>query len=249
MSHALKNNCDQEGRSGVFATTRWTLVLNASTDSREGREALDSLCQTYWPSVYALIRRRGHSPESARDLTQSFFDHLLSGNLLSGVRRERGRFRSYLSQSIRNFLADEWDKAQAKKRGSGALHFSIAAEAAERTYQEFLEAPETLSPERVFLRQWAEGVLASARRRLEEEFAASGKSELLRLLDQTGEPGAAPLAREAERLGIPVNTLKSHLHRTRNRYGEVIREVIAETVSTPLEVEAELRELLAAVSE
>ena len=230
---------------GIFRTTRWTLVLNANAESAEGREALETLCQVYWFPVYALVRRQGFDPESSRDFTQSFFLHVFSRNALAKARRERGRFRSYLAQSLKNFLSDEWDKAQAQKRGSGIAPVSFDSEEAEGRY---VEAPTGLTPDRLFDRQWAEQVLAAARSRLEKEFKAAGKSDLLGILDRMGEPGASGLSEEGDRLGMPLNTLKSHLHRARIRHAEIIREVIAETVASPAEVEAELRDLLAAVS-
>ena len=246
---AVENSNQDENacsRSGIFATTRWTVVLGANVDSPTGREALESLCQTYWPSVYALIRRQGFDPDTARDFTQSFFEHVLSGEMLAKVRRERGRFRSYLAQSVRNFLADEWDKSRAQKRGGGAVHLSFDTTAADGAYT---DAPAGLSPDQIFDRKWAEELLAAARRRLEQEFQAMGKGGLLQILDRVGEPDAEPLPEQAAKLGIPLNTLKSHLHRARLRYAEIIRELIADTVATPMEVEAVLRELLGALSD
>jgi DNA-directed RNA polymerase specialized sigma24 family protein len=243
---AVKSTVEQPlPRQGVFATTRWTLVLNANADSEEGREALETLCRVYWFPVYALVRRHGFDPESSRDFTQSFFLHVLSRNSLGNARRDRGRFRSYLAQSVKNFLADEWDKARAQKRGCGLTAVSIDSEQAEGRY---LEAQPGLTPDRLFDRQWAEEVIAAARARLVSELQAADKSSLLEVLDGLGEPGALSLTEQAERLGMPLNTLKSHLRRARLRQAEIIRELIAETVASPKEVEAELRELLAAIS-
>ena len=222
------------------------MLLNANADSPEGREALEALCRIYWFPVYVLVRRQGFNSESARDFTQEFFVHLISRSGLTNIRRERGRFRAYLSQSVKNFLADEWDHASAQKRGGGLRTFSLDAEAAEARY---LETPERLSPDRLFDRQWAEELLGLARLRLKKEFDAAGKGELIEIMESLGEPTASSLGSAAEKLGMPVNTLKSHLRRARLRHAEIIREVIAETVATPKEVEAELRDLLAAIND
>jgi len=228
----------------VFATTRWTLVLAAQDDSAAGREALEALCRTYWPPVYALVRRRGADPEAARDFTQEFFARLLSRDGLAAARRDRGRFRAFLAQSVKNFLADEWDRSRARKRGGGQAVLSLDVEDAEGHY---LGAPEHLSPDRVFDRRWAEQLIGEARARLQAEYQAAGRAELLRILDAVGDPDAASLADEARRLELPLNTLKSHLRRARLRQSELIRTLVAETVAAPGDVDRELRHLLEAL--
>ena len=230
---------------GVFATTRWSVVLAAQGNSDSGREALEVLCSTYWFPVYAVVRKQGFDPDTAQDFTQEFFARLLARDGLVSVRRERGRFRSYLAQGVRNFLHDEWDKARAQKRGGGQTVISLDAEEAEGRYLEVAHGP---TPDMEFDRQWAEQLLARARAKLHEEYESSGRSELLGVLELTGDPNTPPLQEQAARLGLPVNTLKSHLHRARQRHGAIIRELIADTVSTPVEVEDELRHLLAALS-
>lgn len=222
------------------------MVLAAQQDSEPGRQALEQLCQIYWFPVYAVLRRQGFDPETARDFTQEFFAKLLSRDGLGRVRRERGRFRSFLAQSVRNFLADEWDKSRAQKRGGGLVVLSLDAELAEGRY---LEVAHSITPESAFDRQWAEQLLAAARSRLQKEFEAKGKALLLEVLDKAGEPDPAGLAEAAARMNVPLNTLKSHLRRARLRHAEILRELIAETVATPADVEAELHDLLAAISE
>ena len=231
--------------SGVFATTRWSVVLAAQGDSDSGKAALEVLCSTYWFPVYAVVRKQGFDPDTARDFTQEFFVRLLVRDGIANVRRERGRFRSYLAQGVRNFLHDEWDRARAQKRGSGQAVISLDAEEAEGRY---LEVPHSSTPDMEFDRQWAEQLLARARAKLHEEYESSGRSDLLDVLEMTGDPKAPPLQEQAARLGQPVNTLKSHLFRARQRHAAIIRELIADTVSTPVEVEDELRHLLAALS-
>ncbi len=232
-------------RRKVFATTHWSVVLAAQEDSDPGRLALEQLCRAYWFPVYAVVRRYGFDPHTARDFTQEFFARLLSRDGLTRVRRERGRFRSFLAQSVKNFLADEWDKARAQKRGGGQAVLSLDAEAAEGRY---LEVSPAATPDLDFDRQWAEQLLESARARLQGELQAAGKAHFLEIMDRAGDPNDGGLAEAAERLNMPVNTLKSHLRRARLRHAEIIRELIAETVSTPAEVEAELRDLLVALS-
>ncbi|MCC6234100.1 MAG: sigma-70 family RNA polymerase sigma factor [Verrucomicrobiales bacterium] len=227
--------------AGVFATTRWSVVLGAAHDSEGGRAALEWLCRTYWFPVYALVRRQGFDPDTARDFTQDFFAHLLRNDGLTRVRPERGRFRSFLSQSVRNFLADAWDRSRAQKRGGGAEHVSIEAEAAEGR---FLGGLEHASPDRLFDRAWAEQLLSQSRERLSEEWRANGLESILGILERAGDRTAPGLAEEAARLGMPLNTLKSHLHRARRRQAELVRELIAETVESPMDIEDELQHLM-----
>jgi RNA polymerase sigma factor (sigma-70 family) len=234
--------------AGLFVTTRWSIVLAANSDSDPGRAAMEVLCKTYWFPVYALARRRGCDPESARDATQEFFARMLSRDGFTRARSERGRFRSFLAQSVKNFLADEWAKASAQKRGSGQTPISLDAESAEGRYLE-VPTPEQESPDRLFDRQWAEQLIATAYTRLREEYERAGKLSWIEVLGRVGDPGAPSLAEEAARLDLPVNTLKSHLRRARLRQAEILRELIAETVATPGEVEIELRELLAALGD
>ena len=231
---------------GVFATTRWSLVLAAKGDSDTAHHALEALCGIYWFPIYALIRGRGVEAEAARDFTQDFFAKLLSQDGFAKARRERGRFRSFLAQSVKNFVADEWDKSRALKRGGDRKIISLDLEAAEGRYH---EQPDDKSPELEFDRRWAAQILAEARARFEAENKSAGREEILRVLNRLGDPDAPTLAEEAGRLGIAVNTLKSHLHRARARQARIIREIVAETVSNPAEVEAELRHLLASLSE
>lgn len=231
---------------GIFATTHWSVVLAAQGDSASGRAALEVLCSTYWFPVYAVVRKHGFDPDTARDFTQEFFARLLARNGFANVHRDRGRFRSYLAQSVRNFLHDEWDRARAQKRGGGQTVISLDAEETEGRYLEVAHGP---TPDMEFDRQWAEQLIARARTKLHEEYESSGRSELLDVLELTGDPNGPPLQEQAARLGLPLNTLKSHLHRARQRHGAIIRELIADTVCTPVEVEDELRHLLAALGD
>jgi RNA polymerase sigma-70 factor (ECF subfamily) len=246
VKHTKSNSAkEQTARiNGVFATTRWSVVLAAQGGADSSQEALETLCRTYWFPVYAVVRRRGFDPETSRDLAQEFFARLLSRDGLANLRPERGRFRSFLAQSVKNFLTDEWDKARAQKRGGGQPILSLDASVAEGRY---LETAHAMTPDLEFDRQWAEQLLLEARGRLHSEFMAAGKKDLLETLDRAADSDGEGLAQAAQRLQMPLNTLKSHLRRARLRHAAIIRELIAETVSTPAQVESELRELLEAI--
>lgn len=240
VSHAAS---ETEG-GGIFSTTRWSVVVAARGDDEGAREALGALCSTYWFPVYALVRRRGSDVETARDFTQEFFARMLSRDGFAAARRARGRFRTFLAQSVRNFLSDEWDKATALKRGGGVRVLSLDEAEAEARYR---EAEDAASPDVVFDRQWAADLLTAARRRLEAEFSAEGKSAVLEVFVRMAGVDRPGLAEEAARLEMPLNTLKSHLRRARLRHGEIVRALVAETVESPAQVDEELRHLLAAL--
>jgi len=216
--------------------------------AREGEgtratEAMEKLCRGYWYPLYAFVRRQGRSPEDARDLTQGFFAHLLARDFLRGLSRENGRFRSFLLAALKHFLADQWDKAWALKRGGGTPPLSLDAQTAEERYR--LEPADDASPDRIFERRWALTLLDQALARLREEFAAAGRAELFAVLRQFqgDEPPPATGAAAAAQLGMAENTFKSHLRRFRLRYRELLCEEVAQTVATPADVAEELRHL------
>jgi DNA-directed RNA polymerase specialized sigma24 family protein len=219
--------------------------MAAGEQNAQGSAALESLCRTYWFPVYALVRRRGADAESARDFTQEFFADMLSRQVFGSARREIGRFRSFVAQCVRRFLSDQWDRSRALKRGGGITILSLDAETAEGRYQ---EAPGGDSPEVIFDRQWAREILTGARTKLAGELQASGREMLLEVMDRQSDPDAPGLAAEAERIGIPLSTLKTQMYRARQRHATIIRELVAETVAGPLEVEDELRHLLSIMS-
>ena len=158
-----------------FAPTRWSVVLRAAKpeSSPQAREALATLCQTYWYPLYAYIRRRGHRPSDAEDLTQEFFSRLLQKQYLAGIRREGGRFRSFLLAALKGFLANEWDSVHTQKRGGGQALLSFDAAAAETRYGR--EMANELTPDRIFERQWAQALLVQVLARLRGEYAAADK--------------------------------------------------------------------------
>ena len=232
-----------------FTTTHWSVVLaSAQGDSPQAAVALEQLCRTYWYPLYAFVRRQGHSPHDAEDLLQTFFARFLEKHYLDDVNQSRGRFRSFLLAALRHFLADEWDKARAQKRGGGCVVLSLNEAGAEERYQR--ECGNELTAEQLYERRWAIAVLDRASVRLQEEFAAADKAalgETLRDLQENATE-AGPYAEVAARLGMPVGTLKSHVHRYRRRFRELLCEEVAQTVATPAEVADELRRLIAVVS-
>lgn len=230
---------------GVFATTRWSIVRGAGMASDAGELALQELCRLYWFPVYALVRARGVHAEQAKDVTQDFFAKLIERRMVEKACPERGRFRHFLGTAVKHFLTDEWHKAQAIKRGGGIEFVALDDDEAERRW---VATSSASTPDEAFDRNWALQILAEANRRVEQEMVETGQEEILRVLQQGADPHAPSLAEESARLGMGINTLKSRLHRARARHAQIIREVVAETVSTPAEVESELRELLAIVS-
>ena len=235
---------------GHFVTTRWSQVIAAGrpADSAHARTALEQLCQTYWYPLYAFVRRQGHPPHDAQDLTQEFFARLLERNALGAADRERGRFRSFLLATLKNFLRDEWDKLRARKRGGGQAVVSLDAGDAESRYA--LEPVDTMTADRIYERRWAMLLLDRAVKRLEAEHEAAGRLVQFETLKASlaGSRESQPYAELAVRLGLSEGAVKVAVHRLRQRYREVIRAEIAETVAGEAEVEAEPKHLMAALA-
>jgi RNA polymerase sigma-70 factor (ECF subfamily) len=219
------------------------VVLTAArSDTTRARAALENLCQTYWHPLYAYVRRRGYSPEDAQDLTQAFFAQLLERNAVASVAPERGRFRSFLLASMNHFLADEWDKARAQKRGGGRV-ISLDLQSAEMRLGEI--PVENFTPEKAFEHRWAITLLEQVYQKLEKEYLAQGKAALFDVLRITlaGTSQSAPYAELGRKLGMTEGAVKVAVHRLRQRYRTLLRDTIADTVSGPDEVEDELRYL------
>src|SRR5213594_669653 len=234
---------------GYFATTHWSVIVNArAADSSVARQALEKLCQTYWYPLYAFVRRQGHGPHDAQDLTQEFFARLLEKNYLDDVRRERGKFRSFLLASMKHFLANEWDRARAQKRGGTPAHIPIDTQSAETRYG--LEPGHDQTPEKLFERRWALTLLDNVLSRLREEFVTAGKAEQFDQLKValTADKRAVPYTELGTRLGMREGAVKVAVHRLRARYREVLRAEIAHTVSSAADVEEEIRHLFAALA-
>jgi RNA polymerase sigma-70 factor (ECF subfamily) len=231
-----------------FQTTRWTLVLAAGDrSSGDAEAALESLCESYWSPVYAFIRRSGHDAESAKDLTQGFFLKVMEKDFFSHARPERGRFRSFLLSSVKNFLANERDWARAAKRGGGRLPLSLEVQTAERTYQ--LDVADDTTPDRLYERRWALAVIGAALARLEQQYDTPGKRDQFARLKPflTGNEPAS-YAELAAASGATEGALRVAVHRMRQHFATALHETIAETVDQPAEVDEELRYLLGAVS-
>ncbi len=232
-----------------FATTHWSVVLAAGhPSSPDAQAALEKLCRTYWYPLYAYVRRRGYKPEDAQDLTQEFFARLLQKNSIAGADRTKGRFRSFLLGALEHFLADEHDRAGAKKRGGGQQFISWEQDFAEKRFAD--EPTDELSPDKIFDRRWALTVLEQAASRLRDEYQAAGNAPLFeRLKTYVAGGGAAPTyAATAAQLGLSESAVKSAIFRLRRRYHELVREAVAQTVADPQELEEEIRHLMAVFS-
>lgn len=232
-----------------FATTHWTVVVTARAgDTTRPRVALDRLCQTYWHPLYAYVRRRGHSPEDAQDLTQEFFARLLEYKWVDRADRQRGRFRSFLLGVLNHFLADVWDKAQAQKRGGGIKTVPLEVTDAETRYQ--AEPPDNLTAEKIYQKRWALTLLENVFALLRQEYEAHGKGLLFAKLEAclTQTRTAIPYGELAAELHMSEGALRMAVHRLRGRYRELLRSEIADTVLNEEEVEEELRYLFRVLS-
>lgn len=231
----------------AFASTDWSLVLEAGADGERKRHALERLCRTYWQPVYSFIRRLGHDREQAKDLTQALFAHLLENDFFATADPERGRFRAYLRQTCRLFLGNEWQRRTAAKRG-GRTAVVVPWDELPAAGEE--PAAEGADPATDYDRQWALALLRSAMRRLEAEYAGAGESALLAALRPylTTRPGSGDYDRLAAQLGVPRGLVPVRVHRLGKRYQELIRAEVAATVATRSEVDAELRHCLAALA-
>jgi RNA polymerase sigma-70 factor (ECF subfamily) len=228
-----------------FATTSWTQVLAArGSPSSESRAALESLCKVYWYPLYAFVRRQGHGPEESRDLTQSYFSELLEKGYLEDFDPSRGRFRVFLRASLQHFLSKERDRSRAQKRGGSAGVLSLDDRDLEGRYRH--EPADRLTPEEIFERRWALVILERTLGRLRSEFSERGRKEEFEILKGylTGEAPKVPYRQAASRLKTTEEAVKTAVHRLRQKFGRLLREEIAETVSTPEEIDDEVRHLL-----
>lgn len=231
----------QEG--GLFTTTHWSVIVAASQpDNGSQDEALATLCRSYWPPVYAYIRRRGHKPEDAQDLTQEFFARLLAKEWLAGIEPRVSRFRSFLLTAVSRFLSNEYDRSTAAKRGGGALPLDL--EQAEMSCGIPSTTPD--SPEGAYDRRWALAVLDQAMRHLREETAASGKAQQFERLHTflSREADEGEYAALGRAWGMSAGAVGVGVHRLRQRFREWVRAEIASTLSDPRLVDEEMRHLL-----
>jgi RNA polymerase sigma-70 factor (ECF subfamily) len=229
----------------VFPTTRWTMVLHAGReDSPEATQALADLCRVYWYPLFVYVRRQGFDVHTAQDLTQEFFAKLLEKKYLSIADRRRGRFRWFLLTAFKCFLANEWDRARTQKRGGGEKPLSLDAMTAEERYRH--EPADTMSADQLCDRRWALDLLERARSRLRAAYAGDDKARRFACLEQylPGEQPSTPQAEIAQTLGLTENAVKQEVHRMKKRFGELLRDEVAQTVAHPDEVAEELRYLI-----
>ena len=232
----------------LFVTTHWSVVLNAKEhDSSKSSEALAELCRAYWRPLYAYVRHRGNTQADAQDLTQEFFHRLLHRNYLAQVDPRKGKFRSFLLVAMNCFLANEWDRIRAVKRGGRVEFIALDADA---DAEDTLELSVNETPDRVFERQWALAVLERVLARLRNEFTAAGRVTTFEALKEflSGEEERTPYAELAARLQTTEAALKMTVMRMRRRCGELLREEIANTVASEDQIEEEIRSLFAALS-
>jgi RNA polymerase sigma-70 factor (ECF subfamily) len=232
---------------GRFETTNWSVILQArADDSSDAREAMSRLFETYWSPVYAFVRQRGHSPVDAEDLTQAYFARFFEKRYARDFRPEIGRFRTFLRASVSHFLANEWDRERAQKRGGSTKALSLDAATAEERYR--LEPAHAVTPEVIFERHWAAALLGRclAVLRAEEEAAGHpGRFDALKPF--LVEDGAANYSAVASSLGLREPAARVAVHRLRKRFCSVLRDEIMRTVMDPADVESEIRWLLTAV--
>ena len=236
--------------SAQFTTTHWSVVLAAGdAASPQAGAALERLCQAYWYPLYAHVRRRGHDADQARDLTQGFFAGILARRAIAQADQNRGRFRTFLLTALDHYLHHEYRDAHALKRGGGRELISLDAVEAEQRLA--LEPQDHRSPDREFDRRWALATLETVRGKLREEVAVSGRAELFDELRPHlfGDLAAAPYAQIATRLNMTIVAVKVTVHRLRRRYGELLRQEVAQTLVDPSEVEQEVRHLIAALGD
>lgn len=227
-----------------FVTTHWSVVLMAGeSDGTQARDALGRLFQLYWYPLYVYVRRRGYSPEDSQDLTQGFFAQLLEQHRLGAANQQRGRFRTFLLSSLSHFLANEWDRARARKRGGGIVVVPLQADSAEARYG--AEPVDHHTPEHSFEKRWALALLENVLQRLGREYASAGKNDLFAVLNPclVGDRTAQPYADLALKLGLSESGVKSTVHRLRHRYRQLLRDEIAQTVTCEHEVDEELNYL------
>jgi RNA polymerase sigma factor (sigma-70 family) len=237
-----------QGEVAPFTTTHWSVVLEAQGDSPAAQQALEKLCRIYWRPIYSFVRRQGIVPEEAEDLTQGFFALLLEREDLNTVRKEKGRLRSYLIASLKNFLTDESRHAMAIKRGKGQRLIPLEELGVDERIQ--MEPPALVTAEQIYEHRWASTLLEHVLSRLKDQYQAAGNAALFDSLKQLlpDEPGAPSQADVAAQLGMTENAVRQAFHRFRRRYQLLLREEIAHTVATPSDIEDELRYLISVVA-
>ena len=239
-----------EKRDSSFPITQWSVVIRAGNRSdSQVRAALESLCTRYWYPLYTFARRQGRDHHAAEDCTQEFLARLLAANGLSHARPERGRFRSFLLMSFRNFLTSDWRHSHRVKRGGGAVPTLLSATSPDDKYRREPHDP-ALTPEQAFDRSWALSMIEQSVEELRSDYQRSGRVAVFEALAPLiwGDSTTASLAQQSAAANLTVQAFTVALHRARKRLGERLRLNVAATVSDVTEVEMELRSLVAAIS-
>jgi RNA polymerase sigma-70 factor (ECF subfamily) len=235
----------QDGGVG-FATTHWSVVAACARDGETADIALAQLCRDYWPPLYTFARRRGYSPADAQDIVQGFFAHLLQSKAYARTDPTKGKFRSFLLASLKNYMSDVWDRARALKRGSDYEFVLLDDEinAVETLYSRGTATP-ALNEEQQYERAWAAALVGRALERIRAEFNNERKAHLFRALKPflTGGVGLPSHESVAKELDMPTDTLRSHLARLRSTYRQFVREEVARTIGPADDVDEELRHL------
>jgi len=231
-----------------FHTTHWTVLIAAQQERTSDGEALAKLCSSYWHPVYAFIRRTGASPHEAEDLTQEFFYRILQRDWLADVHPAGGKFRSYVLVCVKNFLSNERDKVMAQRRGGGRNPLPLERQDAETRY--LFEPPDPLTPEVVFERRWVYQMLERTLEALRQEYARTNRLDWFEDL-QGFLPGGREVASRpelAQKRGVSANAIDVAIHRLRQRFGVLLRAIVAETVASEQEVDDEIRHLMSVLS-
>jgi RNA polymerase sigma factor (sigma-70 family) len=239
-----------QGGGATFGTTHWSVIAaccaGSETEADQAEAALAQLCRNYWPPLYSFVRRRGFTSPDAQDLVQGFFSYFLKRKGYAQANPSKGKFRSFLLASIKNYIADVWDHENAIKRGGQQefVIFDAELHVIEARCGEKLP-PALLDEEQEYDRQWAAALVASAMNRLEVQYRDRAKAPIFAEL-KCFISGGSNLPRQedvAEKLGVPIDTLRSHLSRLRARYRELLREEVARTIALTDDVDEELRHL------
>jgi RNA polymerase sigma factor (sigma-70 family) len=244
-----------QDRSDVFPSTHWSVVSAAGRSEPEpqtAEAALAKLCQVYWAPLYGFVRSRGHTVHDAQDLTQSFFAYLLEHKVYARANRQKGRFRSFLLASLKNFLADAADRERTLKRGGAQILLPLHEEHAQEAESLFQTHDGMSNGDRLFDRSWAEALVAAALERLSADYKREAKEQLFKELRMFIAGGAEPpptYAALTDRLGVAESTLRSHVTRLRARYRKALRTEVRRTVDSEKQVDQELRELLHVLTE